>query len=82
MIRKGNIKFEIINNIGVISSGSKGWKTELNVVSWNGGDPKYDIRAWNEDHSMMGKGITLSEDELRSLYKLLISEVSYLDSEE
>ena len=61
-----DFKFEIINELGVISDGSKGWHKEFNRVSWNGGEPKYDIRDWNEKHDRLGKGVTLSEQELRS----------------
>ena len=59
------IKFEIVKNIGVISESSKGWTKELNLISWNGRDPKYDIRDWDPDHQKMGKGVTLTENELR-----------------
>ena len=66
------IKFEIVKNIGVISESSKGWKKELNLISWNGREPKYDIRDWDPDHQKMGKGVTLSEGELSKLKELLV----------
>jgi hypothetical protein len=66
-----DIKFEIIKHIGVISESKSGWKRELNLVSWNGASPKYDLRDWAPEHEKMGKGITLSADEAESLYKLL-----------
>lgn len=72
------LKYEIINQIGVISTSTKGWNTELNRVSWNGAEPKYDIRSWSPDHSKMGKGITLSESELIALADLLANEVDFL----
>lgn len=65
------IKFEIIEHIGVLSETAKGWKTELNVVSWDGRDPKYDLRSWSENHEKMGKGITLSKVELTKLKEIL-----------
>ena len=65
------IKYEIIKHIGVISEGSKGWKKEVNLISWNDATPKYDIRDWSEDHTKMGKGITLTADEARELAQLL-----------
>ena len=65
------IKFEIIAHIGVLNTSPKGWKKELNVVSWNGGQEKYDIRDWSPDHKKMGKGITLTEEELGQLRVLL-----------
>ena len=72
------LKYEIINQIGVISTSASGWNTELNRVSWNGAEPKYDIRPWSPDHSKMGKGITLSESELITLVELLTKEVELL----
>ena len=66
-----DIKYEITANIGKISESEKGWTKELNLVSWNGRDPKYDLREWNPDHDKMGKGITLTKDELLELKKLL-----------
>lgn len=68
------IKFEIKENIGVLSEGSKGWKKELNLVSWNDREPKYDIREWSPDHQKMGKGVTLSKEELKAL-KTILEEV-------
>jgi hypothetical protein len=66
-----DIKFEIIKTIGVLSESAKGWKKELNLISWNGRDPKYDIRDWSEDHTKMGKGVTLDQEELIQLKGLL-----------
>lgn len=62
-----DIKFEIIKNVAVLSEGSKGWKKELNLISWNNNEPKYDIREWSPDHTKMGKGITLTKEELLML---------------
>ena len=69
-----DIKYEIKKKIGVISEGKKGWKKELNLISWNNKEAKYDIRDWNEDHSKMGKGITLNKDEAVKLIELLKGE--------
>lgn len=66
-----DIKFEIEKNIGVVSEGSKGWKKELNLISWGGREAKYDLRDWDTEHQKMGKGVTLSKDELVQLKKLL-----------
>ena len=66
-----DIKFEIKQQIGTISESGKGWTKELNMISWNGASPKYDIRDWAPDHEKMGKGITLTEEEVRALYKIL-----------
>ncbi|MCD7727453.1 MAG: YdbC family protein [Ruminococcus sp.] len=66
-----DIKYEIKQQLGEISTSPKGWSKELNLVSWNGAAPKYDIRDWAPEHEKMGKGITLTEDEARTLYSLL-----------
>ena len=66
-----DIKFEIKETIGVLSTSAKGWQKELNLISWNGAAPKYDIREWAPDHEKMGKGITLTEDEINTLKELL-----------
>ncbi len=65
------IKCEIIQTIGILSESSKGWKKELNLISWNGREPKYDIREWSPEREKMGKGVTLSEEELAALKELL-----------
>jgi len=65
------IKFEIIQKIGVLSKTEKGWAKELNLISWNDRDPKYDIREWSPDGEKMGKGVTLSKEELLALKELL-----------
>ncbi len=66
-----DIKFEITEHIGVLSEGSKGWTKEINRVSWNDRDPKIDIREWSPDHTKMGKGITLTDEEAQKLKELL-----------
>ena len=65
------LKFEITEKIGVLSENAKGWTKELNMVSWNEHEPKYDIREWSPDHSRMGKGVTLTADDLANLKDLL-----------
>ncbi|MBE0671467.1 MAG: hypothetical protein IH588_12840 [Anaerolineales bacterium] len=65
------IKYEIIKNIGVLSTSASGWAKELNLISWNDREPKYDLRDWSPDHQKMGKGVTLSTEELLSLKELL-----------
>ncbi|MBC2457790.1 YdbC family protein [Clostridium beijerinckii] len=66
-----DIKFEIEKEIGFISESSKGWTKELNLISWNGKEAKYDLRDWAPEHEKMGKGVTLSVDELKKLRDLL-----------
>lgn len=66
-----DIKYEIKEEVGVISESSKGWTKELNLISWNGKEAKYDLRDWAPEYEKMGKGVTLSKDELIKLRELL-----------
>ena len=66
-----DIKFEVTKHIGVLSEGSKGWQKELNLISWNDREPKYDIRDWSPERAKMGKGVTLSVAEITELKRLL-----------
>lgn len=63
--------YEIVEEIGVVSTNAKGWQKELNLVSWNGRPPKFDLRDWAPNHEKMGKGITLANEELAELKKIL-----------
>jgi len=87
------IKYEVVRHIGVLSEGSKGWQKELNLISWNDREPKFDIRDWvyaggadatkqatqpegeasekAPQREKMGKGVTLSNDEISKLKQLL-----------
>ena len=64
-------KYEITQELGVLSESKSGWTRELNLISWNGKEAKYDLRDWAPDHEKMGKGVTLSEEELKALKDLL-----------
>jgi len=66
-----DFKYEIKKHIGVIGEGTKGWKKEVNIVRWNDGKPKLDIRDWSETRDKMGRGVTLSAEETRELKRLL-----------
>lgn len=68
-----DIKYEIVEEIGVLSEGSNGWRKELNKISWNDRAPKYDIRDWAPGHEKMGKGVTLTDEEIKALYGLIDS---------
>lgn len=68
-----DIKFEIVKKFGVLSTSGKGWTKELNLVSWNDRAPKFDIREWAPDGETMGKGVTLTKEELAALKELLNS---------
>lgn len=56
--------FEIVEELAILSENAKGWRKELNLVRWNENSPKFDIRDWSPDHEKMGKGITLTNEEL------------------
>lgn len=71
--RNNNITYEIVEYIGAISSWESGWTRELNLISWNGAKPKYDIREWDEKHDRMSKGITLHPWEMRNLVDLYLT---------
>ena len=62
-----DIKYEITKEIAVLSENANGWTKELNLVSWNDKPAKYDLRDWAPEHEKMGKGITLSLDEMKEL---------------
>ena len=66
-----DIKYEITKHIGVLSESAKGWRKELNLVSWNDREPKHDIRDWSPEREKMGKGVTLTAEEVNALKHLL-----------
>ena len=68
-----DLKYEIIKMIGTLSKSNSGWAKELNLISWNDRDAKYDLRDWSADGTKMGKGVTLSKEELIALKELLNS---------
>ncbi|MGN0764977.1 MAG: YdbC family protein [Christensenellales bacterium] len=63
--------YEVITNYGQLSESSKGWKKEVKLISWNGKEAKYDIREWSPENDKMGKGVTLSAEEMKALKDLL-----------
>ena len=66
-----DMTYEIVMQIGVLSQSNTGWTKEVNLISWNARPPKYDIRDWSPDHSQMGKGVTLTREEVLGLRALL-----------
>lgn len=61
------VTFEIMEHVGVLESRNDGWTKEVNIVSWNGGPAKIDIRDWDPAHERMSRGITLMEDTAEKL---------------
>jgi hypothetical protein len=64
------IKYDIVEHLGVISETARGWTREVNLISWNGHEPKIDVRDWAPDHSKMSKGLTFTKEELVELTKI------------
>ena len=77
-----NPKYKIVEYIGCVSDPKKPWRTELNIIEWNGQPAKYDLRKWKGDHEQMGKGIALSKEELVNLRNLIDDELENLQEEE
>ena len=71
VMNMADFNYEILQTIGILSENNKGWRKELNLISWNGRNPKYDIRDWAPEHEKMGKGVTLSNEEIKALKDLL-----------
>lgn len=67
-------KFEIVEELGILSESANGWRKEVNLVSWNEREPKYDIRDWSPDHTRMSKGLTFSNEEIKILLEILKDE--------
>ena len=65
------IKFEIKETVGVIAESTKGWKKQLNLISQNGNEAKYDLIELSPDHEKMGKGLTLTNEEFEALQKAI-----------
>jgi hypothetical protein len=70
-VQMAEFKFDIVKSFGAVSESNNGWIKEVNLVSWNEREPVYDIRVWQEGHEKLGKGITLTEDEMKNLKALL-----------
>ncbi len=68
---KLEVVYEIKEHIGVITAFPTGWNKELNVVAWNEGIPKYDIRDWDPEHEHMSRGVTLHNAEMKRVIELL-----------
>jgi len=68
-----DIQSEIIHEIAVLGESSSGYTKEINLISWNGAKPKYDIRSWSPGREKCGKGITLTEEEAKRLLLALQS---------
>lgn len=84
-VAEGGPVYDIKKRLGVVSRARNGWTKEMNLVAWNDGEPRYELRSWSPDHSRMGKGISLSLVEMGSLKKILedvISSVTVVQEEQ
>lgn len=70
-----NITYEIQRHLGVVDTTENGWRQEVNIVSWNGGKPKIDIRTWSPDHERMTKGLTLTPEQARKVADILTTKI-------
>ena len=70
---KEEFSYEILEEVAVLSENARGWRKELNLISWNGRPPKFDLREWAPDHEKMVKGITLTNEEFAELSKTIKS---------
>lgn len=66
-----DFSYTIEQNLGTVATQKSGWTLELNLISWGGRPAKYDLRPWSPDHEKMGKGVTLTKEELDALKTLL-----------
>lgn len=71
-----DIQFEVVKEIAVLSVSDSGYTKEINLISWNGKEPKYDIRSFSPNREKCGKGITLTETEAKSLFTALKKELA------
>lgn len=71
-----DIQFEVVKEIAVLSASDSGYTKEINLISWNGKEPKYDIRSFSPNREKCGKGITLTETEAKSLFTALKKELA------
>lgn len=71
MADKKEFTFKVVKELGVLSSSKSGWNREINVVSWNNAKPKIDIRDWSPDHTKMGKGVSMTAEEVMILKEII-----------
>jgi len=68
------INYEVIEECGTVAERNGGYELKLRYISWNGKDPRYDLRPWkvdDEGKETCNKGITLTGEELEALGELI-----------
>lgn len=71
---EGTVEYTIHEHLAVLDEypdRETPWRKEANIVSWNGGEPKVDIRDWSSDYRRMSRGITLTDRQAERLAKAL-----------
>lgn len=64
-------KYDLHSEVSVLSETDRGISTEVNIISFNEGKRKLDIRKWDKKNDKMLKGIALSKAEALLLYETL-----------
>lgn len=63
-----DVDYQILKNLVTFPAEGNGvFHKELNLISWRGRMPKYDLRSWTDDRSAMTKGITLTEEQMKEV---------------
>ncbi|WP_088051872.1 YdbC family protein [Virgibacillus dakarensis] len=75
---KYSVDWDVIEEIAILHESQAGWTKELNIISWNGDEPKYDVRWWNADKSRLGKGFTFTAEELSKLKEIIDTKIPNL----
>lgn len=70
--RDGEVRYEVVEHLGVIGTYQTGWKKEVNIIEWNGNPSKLDIRDWSPDHQHLSRGVTLHRNEILELLRILL----------
>lgn len=79
MSNKKELSMDIQKKVGVVSESPSGWTLQLNFISGEGNEPKYDLRRWNPTMTSSGRGLTLTEEELRALFEIIRQELVHLE---
>lgn len=64
-------EYKITEHIATLSESNRGTALELNRISYGGQPPKWDLRRWEKTDHRMLKGITLNDDEMKTLVDVL-----------
>ena len=65
------VEVNVVEHIATIAEYRSGYDLELNLISYNGYAPRYDLRRWDKMGNRMGKGITFTADEADEIVRAL-----------